>query len=174
MKRFAFISSAAVFALTSCVKVSTTEPAQEPEFVTIRATVTSDNHCNVEALGLSYQSIGNVSGATPPMFVGTLDNAGYHAIGCWMYGPNGSDGVLTITFPGNSLNQPFRTGTFKPVFEPPFGSSDDVASVTFRSSSYNAEMLRTVGTSTGTVTVTASPSGARTIVVDVTAIRYQT
>jgi len=168
------LTSIAVVAVTvgACVKIPTAVP-EAPEFP-LRATVTPDNHCTVEALGVTYTSIGQVRGAVLPTFTGDLDNAGYHAIGCWVQNVDGSsDGDLIITFAGNSYQQPFPTGSFRPIFEPPYGGTDKIVSVSFLSSSYGAEKLKTVDESTGAVTVESSPTGARTIKVDVTAVKYQ-
>lgn len=166
------ITGAALVAIAACVKVPTEVPAAEQ--FPLRATVTPDNHCTVEALGKTYTSIGQVRGAVLPMFTGDLDNAGYHAIGCWVANVDGtSDGDLIITFSGNSYGQPFPTGTFKPILDPPYGSDEKIVTVSFRSSSYNAEKLKTVNESTGAVTVESAPSGARTIKVDVSAVKYQ-
>ena len=55
----------------------------------------------------------------------------------------------------------------------PSGSTEKIVSVSFRASTYDHEKLLTVGESTGAVTVEASPTGARTIRVDVTTTKYQ-
>lgn len=171
MKRIAFTSIAAVVALAGCVKVPT-EPTKVETFP-LRATITPDNQCTVDAMGKSYISYGQVRGAALPMFSGTLDNGGYHSVGCWVSGPDGSDGDLMITFSGNSFQLPFPTGNFLPTFEPPYGSTDKIVAVTFRASTFGAATLRTISTSTGAVTVQSSPTGARTITVDVSAMMYQ-
>lgn len=169
------LTSIGLFAIAvlGCVKVPTAIP-DAPEFP-LRATVTPDNHCTVEALGQTYTSIGQVRGAVLPDFKGDLDNAGYHAIGCWVANVDGSgaDGDLIITFSGNSYGQPFPTGSFKPLLDPTYGSDEKIVGVSFRASTYVAEKLKTVNESTGAVTVEASPTGARTIKVDVTAVKFQ-
>jgi hypothetical protein len=162
-----------VLGLTGCV-VQPTDPAVAPATVAIHATVTPDNHCTVEALGRTYTSIGQVRGAVLPTFSGSLENDGYHAIGCWVANADGTDGELVVTFSGNSFQQPFPTGTFAPIFEPPFGSTDKLVSVSFRSSFFPNEKLRTIDGSGGSVVVESAPSGARTIRVDVMAIKYET
>ena len=175
MKKIA-LTSLGLFAvaLAGCVKVPTAVP-DAPEFQ-LRATVTPDNHCTVEALGQTYTSIGQVRGAQLPDFKGDFVNAGYHAIGCWVANVDGSgaDGDLIITFTGDSYQQPFPTGSFKPILDPPFGGTEKIVSVSFRASTYVAEKLKTVNESTGAVTVDSSPTGARTIHVDVTAVKFQT
>jgi hypothetical protein len=173
MRKITLTSIAVVaVAVGACVKVPTAVP-DAPEFP-LRATVTPDNHCTVEALGTKYTSVGQVRGAVLPTFTGDLDNAGYHAIGCWVQNVDGSsDGDLIITFAGNSYQQPFPTGSFRPILDPPFGGTENIVSVSFHSSSYGAEKLKTVDESTGAVTVESSPTGARTIKVDVTAVKYQ-
>ena len=173
MKTFAFIFTAGLIALSGCVKVSPTAPPADTQLYPLHATVTPDNTCTVQALGKTYTSVGQVVGAALPSLTGTLQNDGWHAVGCWVSNPDGSDGSLNITFSGNSFQQPFPTGTFKPTFEPPYGSTDKVVSVTFHASTYNAEMLRTIQTSGGSVVVDSSPTGERTIVVDVTAVKFQ-
>jgi len=175
MKKIALIS-AGLFAvgIAGCVKVPTAVP-DAPQFP-LRATVTPDNHCTVEALGQTYKSVGQVRGAQLPNFTGDLDNAGYHAIGCWVANVDGSgaDGDLIITFSGNSYQQPFPTGSFKPILDPPFGGTEKIVTVSFRASTYDQVKLKTVNESTLAVTVDSSPTGARTINVDVTAVKFQT
>ncbi len=172
MKNIVFTSIVAITALAAggCKK-STTAP--QVETFPLRATVTPDNHCTVEALGKTYTSIGQVRGAVLPAFSGSLESEGYHAIGCWVSNVDGSDGDLIITFAGNSFQKPFPTGTFTPAFEPPFGSSEKIVTVSFHASSYGDEKLKTVNESTGTVTVESSAAGDRTIRVDVMAAKYQ-
>jgi hypothetical protein len=166
------VASAVLIGLAACVKVAT-DPSQVETFP-LRATVTPDNHCTVEALGKTYTSIGQVRGAVLPNFMGSLESDGWHAIGCWVSNVDGSDGDLVITFSGNSYQQPFPIGSFTPTFEPPFGSAEKIVSVSFRASSYGPEKLKTITESTGTVTVESSATGARTIRVDVTAMKYET
>lgn len=162
---------AALIGLAACVKVPTDLP--QVETFPLRATVTPDNHCTVEALGKTYTSIGQVRGAVLPNFTGSLESDGWHAIGCWVANVDGSDGDLVITFSGNSYQQPFATGSFKPTLDPPYGSAEKIVSVSFRASSYGPEKLKTIPESTGAVTVESSPTGERTIRVDVTAMKYQ-
>ena len=89
MKKIALTSlGLCAVALAGCVKVPTAVP-DAPEFQ-LRATVTPDNHCTVEALGQTYKSIGQVRGAQLPDFKGDFVNAGYHAIGCWVANVDGS------------------------------------------------------------------------------------
>jgi len=170
MRYFALSSIVAALAVAGC--------AQEPsapvqlETIPLRATVTPDNHCTVEAYGKTYTSVGQVRGAFLPTFTGTENNAGLHAIGCWVNTSDGSDGDLVVIFTGNSYQLPFSTGTFQPRFEPPYGTDDKIASVSFRASSHPNEKLVTIDQSTGTVTVDAAPNGARTIHLDVTAYQY--
>ena len=166
-----FVTAAAVLGLMACVKVPT-DPVPVETFP-LRATVTPDNHCTVEALGKTYTSIGQVRGAVLPTFTGDVKNDGLHAIGCWVSNPDGSDGDLIITFSGNSYGQPFPTGSFVPAFEAPYGSSEKIVSVSFRASSYGPHKLQTIDTSTGAVIVESGTNGARTIRVDVTAMNYE-
>lgn len=167
----ALVGTAAIVGLAACVQVPTDAP--QVETFPLRATITPDNHCTVEALGKTYTSIGQVRGAVLPSFTGSLESDGWHAVGCWVSNVDGSDGDLVITFSGNSFQQPFATGSFTPTFDPPFGGTEKIASVSFRASTYGAEKLKTIQESTGAVTVESSATGARTIRVDVTATKYQ-
>ena len=88
-------TAAALLGLAACVKVPTA-PVQVETFP-LRATVTPDNHCTVDALGKTYTSIGQVRGAVLPNFTGDVQNEGLHAIGCWVSNVDGSDGDLIIT-----------------------------------------------------------------------------
>jgi len=165
-------AAAAIIGLAACVKVPTA-PTQAQTFP-LRATITPDNHCTVEALGKTYTSIGQVRGAVLPTFTGSLQSDGWHAVGCWVAAADGNgDGDLVITFSGNSFQLPFETGSFSPTLDPPFGGTEKIVSVSFRASAYGPEKLKTVGESTGAVTVESSSAGARTIRVDVTALKYQ-
>lgn len=162
---------AAALAVAGCAR----EPAAPVQLATVplRATVTADNHCTVEAYGKTYTSVGQVRGALLPSFTGTENNAGLHAIGCWVSLPDGSDGELVVIFSGNSYQLPFSTGTFQPRYEAPYGTNDMIATVSFRSALHPHEKLVTIDQSTGTVIVDAAPDGARTIRLDVTAYQYQ-
>lgn len=164
-------TTAALLGLAACVKVPTA-PVQVETFP-LRATVTPDNHCTVDALGKTYTSIGQVRGAVLPNFTGDVQNEGLHAIGCWVSNVDGSDGDLIITFTGDSYQQPFPTGSYVPAFDPPYGSSEKIVSVSFRASTYGPHKLQTIDTSTGAVIVESGTSGARTIRVDVTAMNFE-
>ena len=165
--------TAAIIGLAACVQVPTENTPQVVEQIPLRATITPDNHCTVEALGKTYTSIGQVRGAELPNFTGTNPSDGWHVVGCWVSNVDGSDGDLVVVFSGDSRQQPFATGSFKPTFTPPWGSTEKIVSVSFRASTYGAEKLLTVQESTGAVTVESSPTGARTIRVDVTTTKYQ-
>ena len=171
MRYLALSSVVAALAVSGCTR----EPAAPVQLETIplRATVTPDNHCTVEAYGKTYSSVGQVRGALLPTFTGTENNPGLHAIGCWVNTSDGTDGELVVIFSGNSYQLPFPTGTYQPRFEPPYGTNDMIASVSFRASAHPGEKLVTIDQSTGTVTVDAAPNGARTIRLDVTAVQYQ-
>lgn len=168
--------TATIIGLAACVQVPTENTPQVVEQFPLRATITPDNHCTVEALGKTYTSVGQVRGAVLPNFTGTSEGGGrdgWHVVGCWVSNVDGSDGDLVVVFPGDSREQPFATGSFAPIFTPPFGSTEKVVSVSFRASTYVHEKLLTINESSGAVTVEASPTGARTIRVDVTAPKYQ-
>lgn len=171
MRHIAFSSVVAALAMAGCVK----EPSAPAPLETfpLRATVTPDNRCTVVAEGRTYTSVGQVRGALLPAFSGTLVNDGWHAIGCWVSNADGTDGELVVQFSGNSYNLPFATGSFKPSFEPPYGSDEKIVSVSFRAQALGSEKLRTIDESAGAVTVESNAAGARTIRVDVTAIKYQ-
>jgi uncharacterized lipoprotein YbaY len=170
MRHFGFSSIAAALVLAGCAK-ETTAPVQ-PASVTLRATITPDNRCTVETLGQTYTSIGQVRGVVLPAFSGNLENDGYHAVGCWVAAPDGTDGDLVVLFAGNSFQKQFETGTFQPRFEPPFGATDKIVSVSFRAAVLTNQRLATVDQSTGSVVVDSDAKGNRTVRVDVTAIKY--
>lgn len=169
MNKITLVFVATVVSLAGCKK----EPVApvQVETLPLRATVTPDNHCTVEALGRTYTSIGQVRGAVLPNFAGTLDSDGWHAIGCWVSNVDGTDGELVLTFSGNSFQQPFATGTFEPRYEAPWGSSDKLVNVSFRASYLGNEMLKTVNESPGSVVVESAPNGSRTIRVDVGTVK---
>jgi hypothetical protein len=170
MKKLA-LTPIVLLGLAACVKVPTDHTAQV-EMVPLHAVITSDNRCTVQALGKTFVSVGQLQGAQLPAFTGTLKNDGYHSITCWVGNTDGSDGNIIVTFSGNSYQQPFPTGTFRPLFEPPWGVTDKYAGVLFMSSMLKAEQLRTIDESTGSITVETTASGT-TVTVDVTAMRYQ-
>ena len=168
--------TAAMISLAACVQVPTENTPQVQEQFPLRATITPDYHCTVEALGKTYTSVGQVRGAVLPTFTGTSEGGGrdgWHVVGCWVANADGSDADLVVVFSGDSRDKPFETGTFKPTFAPPFGSTEKITSVSFRASSYDHEKLLTIAESSGAVTVESSPTGARTIRVDVGAVKYQ-
>jgi hypothetical protein len=171
MRNIALSSIATIFVVAGCAR-ETTAPVQLESFP-LRATVTPDNRCTVEALGKTYTSIGQVRGVVLPSFSGTLENAGYHAVGCWVAAPDGSDGDLVVLFSGDSYQKQFETGIFQPCFEPPFGTTDKIVSVSFRAAILPNERLATVDQSTGSVVIESNSSGNRTVRVDVTAIKYE-
>lgn len=170
MRLFPLSSIAAALAIAGCAQAPT---VPVPVATTaLRATVTPDNHCTVEAYGKTYTSVGQVRGALLPSFTGTENNAGLHAIGCWVALPDGSDGELVVIFSGNSYQLPFSTGTFQPRTEATWGTNDMMANVSFRSALHPHEKLITIDQSSGTVTVTAAANGNRTIKLDVTTYPY--
>lgn len=170
MKKLA-LTPIVLLSLGACVKVPT-EHTTTVEMVPLHAVITSDNRCTVVALGKTFTSVGQVNGAQLPAFVGTLVNDGYHSITCWVGNSDGSDGNIIVTFSGNSYQKPFPTGSFRPLFEPPWGVADKYAGVLFMSSVLKAEQLRTIDESSGSITVETTTSGT-TVTVDVTAMRYQ-
>jgi hypothetical protein len=87
---------------------------------------------------------------------------------------DGTDGELVLTFSGNSFQKPFEPGSYSLRFEPPYGSAEKLVSVSFRSVAFGNMKLRTIDQSTGGVTVEGQLNGAKTVRVDVTAIKYET
>lgn len=172
MKNLILSSVAAVVVLAGCTPKDATAPAL-PESVAFRATITPDNKCTVETLGKTYTSVGQVRGAVLPAFSGTLDNTGYHAVGCWVGAPDGTGGDLAVLFEGDSRGKPFDTGTFQPRFEPTFGGSNKVVSISFFSTAVTGGRLATIDQSTGSVVVTSDAAGNRTVKVDVSVIKYE-
>jgi hypothetical protein len=172
MKKLTFSSIAAVLVLAGCAQKDATAPVPL-ETLSFRATITPDNKCTVETLGRTYTSVGQVRGVVLPSFSGTLDNAGYHAVGCWVGAPDGSGGDLAVLFEGDSRGKPFDTGTFQPKFEPAFGGSDKIASISFFTTALTGWRLATVDQSTGSVVVTSDAAGNRTVKVDVSVIKYE-
>jgi len=171
MRIIALSSIAVALVLTGCVQdLSAPTP---PELFPFRATITSDNSCTVETLGRTYTSIGQVRGATLPTFAGELDNDGWHAIGCWVAMSDGTDGELILTFSGDSYQKPFELGTYKPRFEPPYGSTEKLVSVSFRTVALPNQRLRTIDESSGGVTIEGTASGGKTVHVDVSVVMYE-
>lgn len=168
--RIIALSSIAALVLSGCVQ-DLSAPAP-PEAFPLRATVTADNTCTVEVLGRTYTSIGHVVGATLPTFSGSLENQGYHAIGCWVLNSDGTDGSLLLTFSGDSYQKPFEPGTYMPRFEAPYGSTGRLVSLTFRMAVLTNQRLRTINESTGAVTIEGPLSGAKTIRVDVSVVKF--
>jgi hypothetical protein len=166
------LSVATILVIAGCTR-EPSAPAQ-PETFPLRATVTPDNRCTVEAMGKTYTSIGQVRGAVLPTFSGSLESAGWHAVGCWVSNVDGTDGEIVITFSGDSFQLPFQTGSYRPRFEAPYGSSEKLVNVSFRSASLLPNSsLKTVDESSGFVTVESTPTGGRMITVDVSTIRYE-
>jgi len=172
MRIIALSSIAAVLVATGCVQdLSAPTPLEN---ISLRATITSDNRCTVETMGRTYTSIGQVRGATLPIFSGALQNDGWHSIGCWVAMSDGTDGELVLTFSGNSFQKPFEPGSYSPRFEPPYGSSEKLVSVSFRSVAFGNMKLKTIDQSTGGVTIEGTLNGVKTVHVDVSVIKYQT
>ena len=159
----------AVIALAAGCKEQT-GPVESPTY-RITATVTEDNKCTVNALGKSYSSIGQVRGDVPSKFVGTLSDKTYHGFGCWVAADQG-DGDLIVLFSGNNFGKPLKAGTYPLKLELLDDTPPNFASVNFRPSEFGADRLRTRDGAVGSVTVTETPAGGRTITVDVEAVRW--
>ncbi|HYN81489.1 MAG TPA: hypothetical protein VES88_08305 [Gemmatimonadaceae bacterium] len=169
--RITALCSTAALVATGCIQDLSGPPAVET--IPLRATITPDNRCTVETLGRTYTSIGHVRGATPPTFTGTLENSGFHAVGCWVAMSDGTDGDFVLLFSGDSFQKPFEVGSYLPRFEPPYGSSEKLVSVSFQTVALPDHRLKTVDQSTGAVTIEAAPGGGRIIRVDVSVIKYE-
>ena len=169
--RITALFSIAALVGTGCVQdLSGPTP---PEMIPLRATITPDNRCTVETLGRTFTSIGQVRGAVLPTFSGTLASEGFHGVGCWVAMPDGTDGDFQLTFSGDSFQKPFEPGSYLPRFEPPYGSSEKLVSVTFRTMALPDHRLKTIDQSKGSVTIESGPGGAKTIRVDVTVFQYE-
>src|SRR5688572_5675611 len=127
MRITALCSIAAAVVAAGCVQDLSGPAAVET--VPLRATITPDNRCTVETLGKTFKSIGQVRGATLPSFSGSLQHSGFHTVGCWVAMSDGTDGDFIIIFSGDSFQKPFEVGSYLPRFEPPYGSSEKLASV---------------------------------------------
>lgn len=171
MRTTALCSIAAALVASGCVQDLSAPPL--PETFPLRATITADNRCTVETLGRTYTSIGQVRGAILPTFTGSLENSGFHTVGCWVAMSDGTDGDFLIIFSGDSFQKPFEPGNYLPRFEAPYGSSEKLASVIFRTVALPGERVRTIDQSTGAITIEAGPGGAKTIRVDVSAIKFE-
>ncbi len=169
--RITALYSIAALVTAGCVQdLSAPTP---PETIPLRATITADNRCTVETLGKTFTSIGQVRGVTLPTFTGSLESQGFHAVGCWVAMSDGTDGDFVLTFSGDSFQKPFEVGSYLPRFEPPYGSSEKLVSVVFRTQALPDHLLRTIDQSTGGVTIETGPGGARTIRVDLSVIKFE-
>ena len=171
MRLTALCSIAAALVATGCVQDLTGPPL--PETFPFRATITPDNRCTVETMGKTYTSIGQVRWAALPTFSGTLENSGFHAVGCWVAMSDGTDGDVVLLFSGDSFQKSFEPGSYLPRFEPPYGSAEKLVGVVFRTVAVPNHLLRTIDESTGGVTIEAAPNGARTIRVDVSVVKFE-
>ena len=163
----------AIAALVAAGCVQDLSAPTTPETIPLRATITADNRCTVETLGQTFTSIGQVRGVTLPTFTGSLESQGFHAVGCWVAMSDGTDGDFVLTFSGDSFQKPFESGSYLPRFEPPYGSTEKLVSVTFRTQALPDHRLRTIDQSTGSVTIETAPGGARTIRVDLSVIKFE-
>jgi len=169
--RITALFSIAALVATGCVQdLSAPIPS---ETIPLRATITPDNRCTVETLGKTFTSIGQVRGATLPTLTGSLESQGFHAVGCWVAMSDGTDGDFVLTFSGDSFQKPFEAGSYLPRFEPPYGSTEKLVSVVFRTQALPDHRLRTIDQSTGTVTIETGPGGAKTIRVDLSVIKFE-
>ena len=159
--------SAAILGVLGCQTDKALEPA--PTYH-LTATVTQSNTCDVSVQDKNYSSIGQVRGDVPKAFVGTITQ-GYHGFGCWV-ATSGGDGDLIVLFSGNNLGKPLDPGTYQIRREILDDTPLGFANVTFRPSDLNGDKLVTADGAQGTVVVTATPDGGRTITVDVQVSRW--
>jgi hypothetical protein len=164
MRITAVCTIAAALVASGCVQDLSGPAAVET--IPLRATITPDNRCTVETLGKTYTSIGQVRWVTLPTFAGSLENNGFHAVGCWVAMSDGTDGDVVLLFSGDSFQKSFEPGNYLPRFEPPYGSAEKLVGVIFRTVAVPNHLLRTV-------TIEVAPNGARTIRVDVSVVKYE-
>ena len=169
MKR-TLIAIPAIFLLATSCKEQSAAPIELPtEHLT--ATITENNHCTVNVLGKTYSSIGQVRGDTPSKFIGTVADKTYHGFGCWVQTADG-DGDLIVLFSGNNFGKPLEAGTYPLSMEILDNTPAHKASVNFRPSEFGPDRLRTRDNAQGSVTVTETPNGGRTITLDVEVVRW--
>ncbi len=163
-------SAAALLVFAGCQE--NTGPREPLPTFRVQATILETNTCSVNALGKSYSSIGQIRGDVPSQFIGTRADLAYHGFGCWV-ATDGGDGDLVVIFSGSHFGKALEPGTYPLRKELLPDTPVGYASVSFRPSSLeNGHRLRTLDTSVGSVVVEATPTGGRTIRVDVEAVEW--
>ncbi len=175
--RISCFALALISVASACKNADPTTPVAPPTFH-VTATVTGSNTCTVNAVDHTYGSIGQIAGDTPAKFIGTLDK-NYHGLSCWVsvdggVTKNGGDGFLNIIFSGNNLGKPLDVGTYGLRLEILDNTPPMTATIRFHPSSLGGDELRPLDNAQGSITVDSAANGARTIHVDLQAVRYST
>jgi hypothetical protein len=162
-------------AASACKIESTTQPVDVPLYHVV-ATVTGSNTCAVSAMDKTYGSIGQVAGDVPSKFIGTLDK-NYHGLSCWVSvdggnTKNGGDAFINIIFSGNNFGKPLAVGTYKLTWLVLDETPPMTATIRFHPSDLDGDELRPLDNAVGSIVVDSAANGARTIHVDLQAIRY--
>jgi len=152
-----------VLALAGCKQTETVAPPL-PEGIPLTFTVTADDVCTVQVEGRTFTSVGQVRVDTPPAFIGTLQNVGYHGFSCWV-GTDSGDGELKVVFAGDNYQKPLAVGKYIPRLEFRYDEPGYVM-VTFRSSMFSGPKFQTYDAQGG-VDVTETAGGGRTVNGDV-------
>lgn len=145
--------------LAGC-KAAETVQAPLPEGIPLTFSVTDKGLCTVQVEGHTFTSEGQVRYDSPPSFVGTIQNMGYHGFSCWV-GTAGGDGELKVVFAGDNYGKPLGVGTYIPRLEFRYDEPGYVW-VTFRSAMLGGPLLQTYN-SEGAVDVSATATGGRVV-----------
>lgn len=148
-----------VLALAGC-KATDTTIAPLPEGIPMTFSVTDKGVCTVQIENHTYTSVGQVRYDSPPAFVGTIQNMGYHGFSCWV-GTPGGDGEIKVVFAGDNYGKPLAVGKYTPRLEFRY-DEPGFAWVTFRSAMLGTRLLQTYDAQ-GSVDVSATADGGRNI-----------
>jgi hypothetical protein len=146
-------------ALAGC-KATDTVARPLPEGIPFTFSVTDKGLCTVQVEGQTFTSEGQVRYDSPPLFVGTIQNMGYHGFSCWV-GTAGGDGELKVVFAGDNFGKPLAVGTYIPRLEFRYDQPGYVW-VTFRSAMLGGPVLQTYDDEGG-VDVSATATGGRVV-----------
>ncbi|HEY8166824.1 MAG TPA: hypothetical protein VIF83_14830 [Gemmatimonadaceae bacterium] len=149
-------------ALAGC-KATDTTIAPLPEGIPMTFSVTDKGVCTVQIENHTYTSVGQVRYDSPPAFIGTIQNMGYHGFSCWV-GTPGGDGEIKVVFAGDNYGKPLAVGKYIPRLEFRY-DEPGFAWVTFRSAMLGTRLLQTYDAQ-GSVDVTATSDGGRVITGD--------
>jgi hypothetical protein len=150
-------------AIAGC-KTDSVAPGPLPEGIPMTFSVTDKGVCTVQVENHTFTSSGQVRYDTPPAFVGTLQNMGYHGFSCWVQ-TAGGDGELKVIFAGDNYGKPLDVGSYTPRLEFRYNEPGFVW-VTFRSAMLAGPILQTYSADGG-VSVTATTGGGRLVTGDV-------